>query len=228
MARFSTHKLNNSDGQGSFLAKQRQSKGLSIEKASRDLGISGRYLQALEQGRWYDLPFGSYGKMFLKKYSQFLGLDQNSLDTETVLPVSLFVNQSKNFTSQRSSNISWHKSRLFLLFMAGAGILVYLLAGAWLAIVPPRFSLVEPVGDFTTSQPTVVVTGSTQAGTLIFINNQPLVVSEEGLFRAVVPLQPGLNNLLVEAQKSYGQRTGLTRRVMFKPDSTVGLPLQIF
>ncbi|MFZ5390780.1 MAG: helix-turn-helix domain-containing protein [Patescibacteria group bacterium] len=228
MPRFNTHQINSGGQQGSILTNQRQARGLSLDKVSRTTGINGRYLQALEQGRWYDLPFGSYGRMFFKKYAQFLGLDQADLKFDSVLPTPVFFNQARSFGQASQLTGSWQKNRLVLLLLIGAAVLIYLLAGAWLAIVPPRLSLVEPIGDFTTAQPTVLVKGTTRPGTLVFINNQSLAVGETGGFSVQVPLQPGLNTLTIEAQKNYGQRIGQVRRIMFKPAAEVGLPLQIF
>ena len=64
--------MNNSVGEQ--LRKMRQSKGLSLEQAFEDTRIAPTYLQALEEGRWEDLPSQVQGKGFLRLYASFLGI----------------------------------------------------------------------------------------------------------------------------------------------------------
>ncbi len=64
--------MNNSVGEQ--LRQMRQSKGLSLEQVFEDTRIAPTYLQALEEGRWEDLPSQVQGKGFLRLYAGFLGI----------------------------------------------------------------------------------------------------------------------------------------------------------
>lgn len=53
----------------------REKKGVDLVRAERDTKIRVRYLSALEQGDYRDLPGAVYTKGFLRNYAIYLGLD---------------------------------------------------------------------------------------------------------------------------------------------------------
>jgi cytoskeletal protein RodZ len=57
------------------LAAARERKGVDLLRAERDTKIRVRYLSALEQGEYRDLPGAVYTKGFLRNYAIYLGLD---------------------------------------------------------------------------------------------------------------------------------------------------------
>jgi cytoskeletal protein RodZ len=60
---------------GSELKQARINKGISIEEVSNKTKIQQRFLEAIEDDNIARLPNAVYAKSFLKKYSQFLGVD---------------------------------------------------------------------------------------------------------------------------------------------------------
>ena len=59
---------------GSFLRESRESRGITLEDASRITRIGKNYLSALEENRFESLPNPAYVKGFLRAYGIFLGL----------------------------------------------------------------------------------------------------------------------------------------------------------
>lgn len=57
------------------LREARDRRGVDLYRAERDTKIRARYLAALEQGEWEDLPGAVYTKGFLRNYALYLGLD---------------------------------------------------------------------------------------------------------------------------------------------------------
>jgi len=57
------------------LTMAREKKGVDLVRAERDTKIRVRYLSALEQGDYRDLPGAVYTKGFLRNYAIYLGLD---------------------------------------------------------------------------------------------------------------------------------------------------------
>lgn len=60
---------------GADLRAERQRKGVSLEDTAKRLRIGQEYLQAMEDGRFEDLPGRTYAIGFLRSYAAFLGLD---------------------------------------------------------------------------------------------------------------------------------------------------------
>jgi cytoskeletal protein RodZ len=62
---------------GDSLREARTRRGLSPADVQKDLRIRERYLTALEEEHWEQLPGEAYVKGFLRQYAEFLGLDGN-------------------------------------------------------------------------------------------------------------------------------------------------------
>lgn len=66
----------------SELARQlraaREARGLSLDEAARHVRIRRRYLEAMEAGRFNELPDGPPARGFVRNYARFLGLDPES------------------------------------------------------------------------------------------------------------------------------------------------------
>ena len=67
------------DGVGSELKIARVRKGLSIKNVASSIRISSSYIEAIEKGKFDDLPGEAYIIGFIKAYSKFLGLDQYAI-----------------------------------------------------------------------------------------------------------------------------------------------------
>jgi cytoskeleton protein RodZ len=60
---------------GSSLREARRRRGLEIDAVQRATRIRRRYLEAIEEDRFEQLPGGAYTRGFLREYAEFLGLD---------------------------------------------------------------------------------------------------------------------------------------------------------
>src|SRR3954451_402510 len=64
---------------GETLQLARECKGVDLYRAERDTKIRMRYLAALEDGDWDDLPAPVYTKGFLRNYAIYLGLEPEDI-----------------------------------------------------------------------------------------------------------------------------------------------------
>ncbi len=60
---------------GKELKEVREEKGITLEEVAEKTKISQRFLEAIENGRWEELPEEVYLRGFLKTYAEVLGLD---------------------------------------------------------------------------------------------------------------------------------------------------------
>ncbi|KAA2211512.1 helix-turn-helix domain-containing protein [Teichococcus oryzae] len=60
---------------GDELRQARLALGIGLDDLSGNLKINRRYLEALEEGRWRDLPGAAYGAGFIRSYAQVVGMD---------------------------------------------------------------------------------------------------------------------------------------------------------
>jgi len=67
------------DALGTYLKKQRQEKGITLQEIEQITKINRGYLQALEEEQYHFLPAPIFTIGFLKQYAQCAGLDQEDV-----------------------------------------------------------------------------------------------------------------------------------------------------
>jgi cytoskeletal protein RodZ len=70
---------------GEHLKREREMRGVSLEEISAATRISTRFLEALENDHWDQLPGGVFNRGFIRSVARFLGLDEDSLVAEYAL-----------------------------------------------------------------------------------------------------------------------------------------------
>jgi cytoskeletal protein RodZ len=70
------------DGVGSKLHEVRTRKKLSLQQVEEATKIRGRYLGAIENDEWDQLPGDTYARAFIRTYGGYLGLDGDGLAEE--------------------------------------------------------------------------------------------------------------------------------------------------
>ncbi|HET9154380.1 MAG TPA: helix-turn-helix domain-containing protein [Solirubrobacterales bacterium] len=70
------------EGVGKKLREARTRKKLSLQAVEEATKIRGRYLQALENDEWDQLPGDIYARAFIRTYGRYLGLDGDRLAEE--------------------------------------------------------------------------------------------------------------------------------------------------
>lgn len=64
---------------GEFLKEKREEFGWDLEEVQARTKIQKRYLQAIEEGNYSDLPGAFYARAFIKSYSEVLGLEPDQV-----------------------------------------------------------------------------------------------------------------------------------------------------
>jgi len=70
---------------GDHLKREREMRGVTIGEIAAATRISERFLEALENERWEQLPGGAFNRGFVRSVARFLGLDEESMVAEYVL-----------------------------------------------------------------------------------------------------------------------------------------------
>jgi cytoskeletal protein RodZ len=64
---------------GETLRRERMKRNLDLEEISRELKISTRFLQAIENDQYEKLPGGVFAKSFVRQYARLLSLNEEDL-----------------------------------------------------------------------------------------------------------------------------------------------------
>jgi transcriptional regulator with XRE-family HTH domain len=70
---------------GEHLRREREMRGVSLEEISAATRIGTRFLEAIENDQWDQLPGGVFNRGFIRSIARFLGLDEDSLVAEYAL-----------------------------------------------------------------------------------------------------------------------------------------------
>jgi transcriptional regulator with XRE-family HTH domain len=70
---------------GEHLKREREMRGVSLEEVSAATRISTRFLEAIENEKWDELPGGVFNRGFIRAIARFLGLDEDGLVAEYAL-----------------------------------------------------------------------------------------------------------------------------------------------
>jgi cytoskeletal protein RodZ len=75
------------DSFGESLRRERELRGVTLEEISLATRISTRFLKAIEEERWNELPGGVFNRGFVRAMARYIGLDEENTVAEYVLAV---------------------------------------------------------------------------------------------------------------------------------------------
>lgn len=207
------------DTLGQRLRQLRVESRHSVDDWAKVIGVAPKYIEAIETGNYQALPGHVYARNFVRLYVEHVGLNLEAAMTR-------FEEEYRVVTAARPSKrpLLIERPRTPLPWIRRHGR--YVLVGVALAIVlsyfgwqvarlftPPMLTI-EPNRDFSTTERSVTIRGTTEAETHVTINNQDVEVTKAGRFTVRIDLQPGLNTINVSSAKKYSRPRVVTRNVL--------------
>ncbi|OGM09861.1 hypothetical protein A2W13_01610 [Candidatus Woesebacteria bacterium RBG_16_36_11] len=168
---------------GEVLREARSKKRYSLESLEKETKIKKSFIQAIEKENWDALPEYPVILGFVKNIASFLGIDTKgtvALLRRDYPPKVLSVNPKPDI----SREFSWSPK---LTFLVGIGVVILLISG-YLGfqyikfISPPTLQVVSPKESQVVDKAHVFVQGKTDAEATVKVNNQPVLVGEDGNF----------------------------------------------
>lgn len=202
---------------GERLSNARKAENVEVDEVARQTGIKEEYLRALEENDLESLPGGLYRESFLKKYSEFLGLDWKKIKKE-------FVAMSGDKKEIFDFSLKKMRKRDFLIFpkilrntITGIMIVAFFIyIGFYLktSLSAPEIEIIEPAENLITGSDIVTVIGKTDIKTQISINGRSVLSDENGFFKELVNLKKGINIITIDAQKKHGVKKTIERQIL--------------
>jgi cytoskeletal protein RodZ len=202
---------------GEKLRQARRFKNLKLEDVAKKINISAKYLNALEEENYENLPSGLYRKNFLKEYARYLGLNNSELTKKLV------ENSEANSLNNPFSQKIVKKSR-FLVFpkiirnsLIALGVFIcflYLFLYFQKTISAPKLIVTRPEKNILIKETSIDIKGETEKEAEVKINGELVLNNNNGLFFQTVNLKKGLNTIIIEAQKKYSRANSITRQIL--------------
>lgn len=203
---------------GQRLHDERIRKKLSIEDVSSSTKIRASFITAIEKGEYNKLPSSSYAQGFVRNYTRFLGLPEEEVmalfrrefDVKKqikVLPEGLAKEEDfplERFKIKQTIIIS----ASFLLIL-----LLYILFQYRYAIINPPLTVSYPQENMSIKSDSIIVSGSTNEDSIVFVNEEQAALDEDGNFRKEITVFAGENKIRVRAVNRFNRQTLIEREI---------------
>lgn len=197
----------------------RQEKNVGLEEMEKKTLISKKYLQALEECRFRDIPYSAvYQKNFVKKYVEALGLEPEPFMRQYLIEES--VREKKLKPNKDIAKSRWcflptvlRFGALFLLALIFIGYLGWQVKRI---VEPPRLVIYSPIEGMITEEQNIFVQGETEKESVVLLNGREIKNGENGQFKEEISLSAGVNTLEIVVKKKHGKTTMEVRHVVYK------------
>lgn len=207
---------------GERMRERRKLLNLTLNEASAATKIRRRFLEAMENGAYNDLPAPIYTRHLYEIYANALGLDprvcRERFDAER--GTSDFLEAAKLPLQRVSLRRPWGFRKtaqiaavlLFLFTVIGA-----LGFQAARALTPPSINITSPANQSIVENAELALLGSTTAGSIVFVNGQRVLLDKAGGFVSEVILERGLNIVTLEVKSRYSGTRTQYHTIIFEP-----------
>ncbi len=208
---------------GERLRLLRRTQAVTMDMLVEATRIQKRYLEALEWGRYHELPDPLYTRNFIRAYARYLGADEayflELFTIEVARSDLLAPHRLPRTRARRLLFLSF--PQVFTAFLISC---VFFLGVVWLSsriyvvFRPPDIVVFGPDFESVTSVPYVLVSGRVEDTDIsVRIEEQSIPLSPLGEFSLEVPLQIGPNIIHIAARSRYSADYIDERVVVYQP-----------
>ena len=188
----------------SLLKNTRLDKEWELVDISKKLKVSVKYLEAIENEQINCFPQEPYCSLIIKDYADYLGLNGTDI-------LALFrrdFEQKRKQKTAQSNSFSFTPRFTFIVSLVAVLVLFsgYLVSEYYKFHQPPKLKVNWPL-EVTLSTSTFDVTGTTDPESTIRINDDLILVNNDGTFEKKVSLSSGDNKIIVESTSPNGKKT---------------------
>lgn len=205
------------------LKQARIEKEISLNEIADKTKINIAYLSAMENCQFEEIPYSSlYQKNFLKKYLQAIGIDSEEYLSQFCTEELHVSNNALTQKKMRRYAMKYHLSSLpnilRNLFVGAFAtcLLLYLGLQVKNVLQPPSLILSSPVDGMIAKKNSINISGTSDPEVKVSINGQSIMSDEGGKFNQAINLTPGINTIIVLAQKKHGKTTQEVRHIIYK------------
>lgn len=200
---------------GQILKSARVKKKLSFKKLEDATKIKASFIKSIEEEKWNILPTFTTVLGFVKSLSTVLGIDNHmaiAVLKRDYPPQKLNVNPKPNTPSR----FSWSPKITFTIGVAAIILIVLGYVGFQYVkfISPPDLSVDSPKENQTVTGNSVSVFGSTDSDVKITVNNQPVLVDNEGKFSVNLEVGVSAKEIVIIATSRSGKINEVKRKIL--------------
>ena len=218
MKDFIRKKINPEKSLGEILKLARKKKEVTLDQAEEETKVRVKYLRALEEGRYDELPGNIYALGFLTKYLDFLELDKGKLTQRFKMECGEAVKEKRLMPNRRMKEpfffLTGKTVTVLVVFLVIVGILGYIIYNVRAITTAPNLVISSPSQEQVLKEDKVNIIGKTDPAITLLINNQTIVLDGNGNFNQQVKLNPGLNTFEIKAISQLKKETVKQIRIL--------------
>ncbi|CAN5139641.1 hypothetical protein BH11PAT4_BH11PAT4_2160 [soil metagenome] len=231
-AGFRTRKVKVEQSLGDRLKRARTRKKITVAEVEEQTKIRAKFILALESDSWDQIPSEVYGRGYLEAYADYLQLPVDEMMKQYDRSRATYWRKDSNDIINLAPVSRMSRSRFIItpkLFAATFGICLALTFAGVVGYQIQRFTaapfleLVKPaqaneigVSQLELFTDSFALNGRTTTGATVMVNGQAVAVLQDGSFTMQVPVQKGLNAIVVSATSLAGNTTTETLTVTVK------------
>ncbi|MEK7186245.1 MAG: helix-turn-helix domain-containing protein [Patescibacteria group bacterium] len=206
---------------GQRLYDERKRRGLSLEAVSGATKIREEFLRAIEKGEYNKLPSPSYAQGFVRSYIRYLELPEK--DTLAIFRREFSEDKDykvlpDGFAKRKAIPVRKFRIRQIAL----VAVLVIILLIGYISyqyrhvFLNPPLEISAPLEGATLSSSTISIEGKTDPSSTIYIEDEAVIVSENGDFKKEIVGFPGETTINIKAVNRFGKQTSVERHILIK------------
>ncbi|EKD42871.1 MAG: hypothetical protein ACD_72C00548G0003 [uncultured bacterium] len=217
MSIFCYKNINTSQHLGWELTNARNEQNLTIEEVAVKTRLPLKYLQALENSRFFELPPShSHRRAYLKQLCELY-----NLNFKTALYKFRCEGGFKNLSSVHPYKISTDRMQPFIILFRNLSLvgfilffIIYLSVQIYGIVTPPKLLVFSPMEGAISNQAEITIQGQTDRESNLRVNGQEIKVDEQGKFNDIILLSTGVNTITLSTTKKHGKTTTVVRHVV--------------
>jgi cytoskeletal protein RodZ len=200
---------------GETLKEARLKKRHSLAKVEKETKIKKEFVEAIEMENWEELPALPVVTGFVKNIASFLELNPASMAAllrRDYPPQELSINPKPDVSKQ----FIWSPR---LTFLAGIIVVLMIIFGYLIFqyhefVSLPNLEVIQPKENQIITQREIEVSGKTDPDTVVKVNNQSVLLDEEGNFETKIGIFEGTNEIIIKAISRSGKESEIRRKIV--------------
>jgi cytoskeletal protein RodZ len=231
-AGFRTRKVKVEQSLGDRLKRARTRKKITVAEVEEQTKIRAKFILALESDSWDQIPSEVYGRGYLEAYADYLQLPVDEMMKQYHLSRATYWRKNGKEVvdlapvSRMKTNRFVVTPKLFTATFVVCAVLIFIgvigyqitrfTAAPFLELATPAQAREVGTSQLELFTETFNGNGRTTVGATVTVNGQPVAVMQDGAFTYQVPVQKGVNAIVVAATNLAGNTTTETLTVTVK------------
>lgn len=193
-------------------------KHMSPQKLTDLSGVPQRYIEALLEGNFRELPPNPYVRGYIGKIAEVLEFDRDEM--WSLYKKEVIIENTNGFDrlpSNRFATRNINKKTLGTLLIVGI-VALYITLNFKTFVGSPALEITYPTNEnLVVRNPLITLEGRTDGNNTITLNQSDIFVDTDGLFKKEYQLNPGLNVIEITAKKFLGKEVTIIRNIVYQP-----------